>query len=500
MKSNKSIEKFNTNEENKSLLNKSSLKENVELNESSNIPNSDTIIESEIEKIGYGYYQILILLLSGIILFIEGVFLTFMSNMIIPLKKYYQASEFEIQLTSGIIFIGVGIGSFSIGNLVRRFQRISILRISIMIIILFQGIVTIKKSIILFIICRFFIGLALGINVPLTLNILCEYLPKKFRQFFLNFIWISFSIGQIYVCILMIILIPNFEEEKVYDIQLGILITITLIYLVYLILIEDSPRNLYMHGHDYKANAIIEKIYRNENMEMTENKLKLIKNYLISGDNLDFKTDSLQTAFSPIVLRTTIILIFVWMINSIISYGSLIIYSETLQVFNLTSENNRIIVSLILVAIFSSTNTFIFPILIEVRLMTLKTMMIFSYFICFLINILIIFFPKHFEVLSCLSLYFIGSAFNLSTTYTIIIYPTKVRDNILGFLFMCTRIGGFTSQFIYLLMFNHNVLLPYYFSIGVLLCTSILVYFLQFDPYGNESLDREIHIPMNKEY
>ena len=51
----------------------------------------------------------------------------------------------------------------------------------------------------LFIICEILIGFALGIIIPIFLNILGEYLPDKYRGLLLMVAWSFFGIGELII-------------------------------------------------------------------------------------------------------------------------------------------------------------------------------------------------------------------------------------------------------------------------------------------------------------
>jgi len=64
------------------------------------------------------------------------------------------------------------------------------------------------------------------------------------------------------------------------------------------------------------------------------------------------------------------------------------------------------------------------------------------------------------------------------------VYPTKIRDQAVGFLFFCTRIGGFSSQILYLYLNGIGIWYPYYFTIGFIIANFVLIYLLPFETYG----------------
>ena len=260
---------------------------------------------------------------------------------------------------------------------------------------------------------------------------------------------------------------------------------------VYFMYLKDSPRNMLLHNNEKEARKIIKDMIAPLHNNISEVKITEVCDYLKTGNNLEFENDSLSCIFEPFKRRTTIILMFTWFSNSFLSYGPLIIYTKTIKSLNISSDSN-IILSIIVIGLISLTSNIIFPLLVEVKFLSIKKMLISSNVISGVFAMLIIFVPKYIQFWLCLYMYFTGNSFNMSTTYSTLIYPTKVRDNAIGFLYSCTRLGGFTSQFVFLWLFDIGVFVPYYMMtvcIGLITITNL---FLPLDPYGDESLDREM--------
>lgn len=85
-------------------------------------------------------------------------------------------------------------------------------------------------------------------------------------------------------------------------------------------------------------------------------------------------------------------------------------------------------------------------------------------------------------------MFFVLIAFNVYLTYTVEIYPTRLRDTSSGFLFGCLRISGFFSQFLYIALHQAHYLLPYYFTGIISLAAVYLVISLPYEPL-NQPLD-----------
>ncbi len=302
----------------------------------------------------------------------------------------------------------------------------------------------------------------------------------------------------------MLVYMPNFESEHFFEILLCMLIILIVLSLVFFNCLYDSPRNLALQGKDSEAYVILkEMIYRYNQYEINKEEFNMIKDFYLSGDNSQYEVSNsnhnntktktntnIFVIFNKSTRRLSILLIFIWLFNSVITYGSLLIYTETLKNLHLINDQN-IIISIIIIGLIASMNAFIFPLLIEYKLFSIKNMMVLCYIFSFLFSLLMFLRPSNFIIWNSFFLFFIESAFNLSTTYTAIVYPTKIRDNVIGFMFSITRIGGFLSQYLFLGLFNVYMFLPYYLQSGILFIMIFLCYFLNFNFFGDERLDRE---------
>jgi len=93
--------------------------------------------------------------------------------------------------------------------------------------------------------------------------------------------------------------------------------------------------------------------------------------------------------------------------------------------------------------------------------------------------------PKYFNIFFAISAIFANTAMQQTQTYTYELYSTKIREVAGGFFFMCTRIGGFSSQYLGVGLNNISTLLPYYILVAVGLILSILFAILPHDTYGH---------------
>jgi MFS family permease len=450
--------------------------------------------EPKIDKIinNYGYRWLIWknFLICFIVLACEGFHNTFFSDVIIPLKNYYHITNTEVQMISSIYFLFLGFGSLTTGYLTEKFKRTYILNISLGLIAVGHILTGLTSSLIVFFIARQIVAFFVGVAVPVSLNLLTEYLPIRHRSTVLSSVWVSYGIGQIYILLLMLWLMPQYET--VYY-QKTVLISSSLSILCFflgLLLIQDSPRSLILNHHHYEAFEILE--YMNDG-QLNEEEKELIIAQVTSGSNKDIDV-SIKEIFSKDMYKTTTLLMFIWIIFSIVFYGPSLISSLTMAHLGVEAEagtNRDILIQQIIIVMLSSPNTMISGLISEIPWLGRNKTTILCMVIAVIFNILTIFNPKHYYLHFSLFFGFSAMSMNVNSTYSCEVYPTKVRDLAIGFLFFATRLGGFISQILYIYLHHWGIWVPYHVTNVLCLVTVVLVFFLPIETFGRP-LDQEI--------
>jgi putative MFS transporter len=446
--------------------------------------NTLPIIEQILEKKGYDINTLKYVFLVFCIIVLEGLHMSFFSTMLIPLREFYQLSDFEIKFVSGMLFLGVGTGSILSGMITNKYERTDVINICLVITFVSNLLLAIN-SYITFLIFRVTIGFCLGVIVPTALNLLAECLPIRSRSFVLTCVWVAFTVGQLYLLTSMLILMPNFEKDQV---QTIIIITSSMplvILIAHLYLLEDSPRMLIINGRNEEGLRILE---RWNGEPINEHMRKQIINEVTRDCSKEDGNMDFTLIFKNRYLKTSILLTMLWFFNSVISYGPGLIISLTLKRLGVnptaTMEHRDIILNQIVMCLISSPSNIIGGALSEIPSLGRNKATILGFFFSAIFFTLCIVFTSSFTILLGLGFAALNIAFNVNTSYSCEVYPTKTRDTALGFLFFATRVGGFLSQFFYLSMYMINMWLPYYFTIAIIIINIGLLSLLPYETYG----------------
>jgi AAHS family benzoate transporter-like MFS transporter len=449
----------------------------------------EKILDKIHNKYGYGWIVWKNFILSFLVLTLEGFHMTFFGNMIMPLQHYFNMQEKELQLISSFFFIFVGIGSFITGYLTEKFHRMTIMHIALITIALSHFTMSFSTNALMFTSLSMVIGLSMGIIVPISFNLMTEYLPIKNRSIMLTSVWLGYGIGQLYILLIMLFIMPNYEKK---ELPLTILLSSTLsifTLLISLFWLKDSPRNLILCENHEEAFHILEQLHGDR---LTENEKHLII-YQTKGNNLEHTDVSISEMFSKELKLTSILLIAIWVIYAVVFYGPYLISSLTMHDLGQTESgtNRDIIVKQIIIGVVSLPSNAIGGFFSEIPYFGRNKTTNISMMIAILFNILIITNYTNYEIHFGLFMATNAIAFNVNNTYSCEIYPTRIRDVAIGFLFFISKIGGGVSQFLYIWLHTQGLWIPYHVTTALCLSSVVLVFFLPIETFGRP-LDADV--------
>jgi MFS family permease len=443
------------------------------------------LIDRIIEQYGYGWITWKTYIIVFFILAIEGFHLTLIGNMLIPIQKYYDMSDDHIKLVSGLMFLTVGLGSMSSGYITTKFKRMYVLYFTTFILAVGHLCIGFTSNILIFAIIRCAVGLAIGIVVPISLNLLTEYLPIRYRAIMLSGVWVGFAVGALFNLFIMLLIMPELEQYY-YSKTLVTSSSLSFFVVILLLFLKDSPRNLLHNGEYAKALVILEYIY---GKELTEFEKEELISEAKGGSNTTIEV-SIKEIFNKDYCRVTILLAFNWILLSLIHYGPMLITSKTIEELEKShdhksqSANNDIIVDEIIIFLIYFPNSIVAGLICEIpRLGRIKSNII-SMAIAIVFLILLIVDSSNYEIYFGFYLFAVSVAFAISTTYSCEVYPTRIRDLALGFLFFCTRMSGFLSQVIYIMFHDWYLWLPYYSSLLFCALNAICIFLLPYETKG----------------
>lgn len=440
------------------------------------------VIDQILEEKGYCSFTYKHILLTFLVLAVEGLHMSLFSSMIIPLTNLYGLRESDIKFLSSVLFIGVGFGSLISGSITSKYSRTLVINTFLAVICISNVLLAVSNNYFIFAFFRVLIGIGLGLIVPMSLNLLTECLPITNRSLVLTCIWIAFGVGNMFNLLVMLRLMPYLEAAYVKETLLICSLCPLIAFLANYYYLNDSPRNLILNSSDDKAINILEGISKEKIDDLTRSRIIA---EVRTGTEIE-SNESIQSLFVGKYKKLTVLLTLIWFFNSMIGYGPALISSLTIKELGMSDSfsNYEIIINQIVICIICSPSCYVGGLLSEIPCLGRNKSTILGYTLSVFFMTLAIVFPEFYTLCFALSQAFGGIAFNINTTYTCEIYSTKVRDNALGFLFFATRVGGFLSQILYIGLNESGVWVPYIFTIIITVVNIGFIASLPFETLG----------------
>jgi MFS family permease len=451
------------------------------------MPQSDEIgeiktIQEVFNTYGYGLVSLKYFIITILVLMCYGLHLSVYAMMAGPMIIVYQLTPIEQKIASSIVFLGLAIGSILLGSIkeAKKHRKSVIVTFSLLLTLL-HLLITLVYDPYVFIITRFFIGACIGIILPGSYALLVEYLPVRNRSLVLIFSWLMYPVGRIFLSTTMLEFMPNFEPEMVRTILLIQLVIPGLTCLLSLALLKDSPRNLIIIGKATEAYEILDGLL---GRPLTQKERSNIAEEIYLGINQSLD-GTFKDLFGRKLIRSTLCLMGVWCVHGFIFYGTLLTSNLTMIALGqATKDKRQIIINQIIIAAELVGPMILIGVMTEFKILgRIKTLFI-TYFLAFVFMILCPILPDYFAILYGISASFMGAGNCLSSSYASEIYPTKIRESGLSFLYFVSRVSVASSQVVFLYINDVSIFFPYYLSIGLFGIILLSILLLPFETHS----------------
>jgi MFS family permease len=441
-------------------------------------------IQEIYEQYGYGLTTLKFLFITSCVIMCYGLHLSLSGLMKKPFSIAYNlTSDFEEGLASSSIFVGLAFGSFLLSCVRKaKYIRKTVLVTFSFLLTLSHLLMCFIFNPIFFMVFRFIAGACIGIILPNSFTLLIEYLPLKRRSFILACLWVTYPISRAYLLVTMLIYMPDLQAEMTQVVLLWNLVIPGLTFLACVFLVKDSPRNLILINRTEEAIGILNGML---GRHLTESERQNINDDVYKGMNQELK-GNICDMFSLKLLRSTVSMILAWCIHGFVFYGTFFTSSQTMVALgykNHGSNRDTLIGHFVIAALITPPQALI-GLLTELKAFGRKKSYFITYAIAAVSMLLCTIFTEQFYILYAIAASFMGAGNVLANSYASEVYPTKIRESALGFLYFASRLVTATSQVFYLWMFNNGILLPYQISFGLLIILLISIFLLPYETHG----------------
>ena len=446
----------------------------------------DTFYDDLLNKQYMSLLQIKALIGSSFIYFIEGLHVSLTGFIFIPIVKNYGLSQLKGCFISSSLMLFMAFGSLLTGYLTNKYVRKKLIIYSLFIISI-ASFLSIIPSWIVLLLCRCIIGLSLGIVIPINTNNLSEVLPLKLRSFWLTFVSCFFSVGAILTCQLIKFNLHN--QTILFSI---ISIPSSLILIIFYFFYNENPRYLILIGRQDEAYKLIEKYLLLDHHQLDLDEMNKISKSIDRGVNKEVKITGKFRFIFRRYGNITLILCIISVLYSIIINGgifSLFVSFANNAIF-IPSEVKINIYKLkgffLLIQLFYiyfAVSTFISGLFTEIKCCGRKYTIFFGFLLSTIASFDVLLFKEKSKPFYFLAIGLINISFNAINTYTIEIYPTRVRDFAVGNVGFLSKIVGFLSNLLALLLNERNKIWMLYVNAIIGVVGLIFTIMLPFDTY-----------------
>ena len=417
----------------------------------------ETYYDDLLNKQDMSLLQIKALIGSCLIYFIEGLHVSLTGPIFIPIMTNYELTQIKGCFISSSLMLFMAFGSLSSGFLSGKFVRKTIIILCLLTISIFSLLSVIQSWIIL-LISRCIIGFSLGIIININTNNLSEVLPLKLRSFWIIFVSSAFSVGAILSC----------QIIKMHTNKLGILFSIisipsSIVLILFTYFYNENPRYLVLIGRNNEAYEVIEKYLLLDHHKLNAYEKLQISKSIDRGVNKEVK---ITGKFKFIFRRygdITFNLCIIWILYSMIINGGIFslfvsfannaIFLPSYMEINFTNMKGLYILIQIFYTFFA-VSTIISGLFTEIKCCGRKNTIFFGFFLSTISSFYTLLFESQSKGFYFLATCIINISFNAINSYTIEVFPTRVRDFAVGYLQFVSKIVGFFSNML-ALVFNY---------------------------------------------
>jgi MFS family permease len=425
-----------------------------------------------------------IIIFTTLAISLEGMHFNILGMILIPFKNFYQLTDSEIQLISGVMYLSVGLGSFLSGHIIKRYPRTEVINYSILCTFILHLLLGLVQSVFLFTVLRILIGFVIGVFIPLITNLLCEYCPIHRRSFVFNSTWAGYNFGCLAFAFSQLFLMPELEEEYMQRTLLFTSIFPLTVFIILKFYLNDSPRNMILLGKEKEAFDILEKF---KGGYLENNDRNKIMEDVKHGVNRELG-GHFKDLFKRKYRKITILLIFIWFSVYMLYYGPFLIISWVIKAIGEGTaghESNRdVILDEIRVYLIGLVGYFLGGSISEIKFFGRKKGIIFGLFFCILFTLAGINFPQYFVTFFGIYFIFLNIPLIVIDIYSCELYPTKIRDVAVGFFFSCCRLGSCLASFLYVDFFRLGTFVPFYAVILTCMVDIGLMYCIPYETFG----------------
>jgi MFS transporter, putative metabolite:H+ symporter len=446
-------------------------------------------IDEFLDEIGYSYYHYFLLFILILIFFADGTEVLVITLILKSLEKEWQLSPISKAFIASSALIGVMIGSLITSKILDLYGRKKFLITGSGIVLIFGVLSAFAKSSWQLLIFRIFMGMGIGMKIPAATVLATETIPSYNRSYYLSNMWIAFPVGELYVCIIALIFMPEFEYNQWRTVLLFCLIPVV-ICIVGSFLLYESSRYYLAQKRIEDAKQILRNLAKTTNkVQLTE--IRLLEIVEESNENPLNKYESdYKLLFGKRFIRLTINTWFIWFIIGVTQYITIYMLPQILAFLHPLGKSptkGLVFKDIIISNLISLPKTLVAGFLSEIsflgRLRTISFLLSLTIISAFLIFIDI----NHIQIYGGIIKLCVGGASGIIKVYSTEAYPTKIRGLGYGTGYSIARLASVSSPFISEFFINYfGIVSPFYCVLLFPIVGIINTFLLPYETLGRD--------------
>uniref|UniRef100_A0A0N5C2P0 MFS domain-containing protein n=1 Tax=Strongyloides papillosus TaxID=174720 RepID=A0A0N5C2P0_STREA len=280
-----------------SVKEKITIKVNPDDNGERKVPQNKTFtVDDAIEVLGFGKFQIKMFFLTGLAWMADSMELMILSIISPALECEWGISSVEQAMITTVVFSGMFFSATIWGKICDRYGRKTGLLCSSLFTFTFGALSSIAPNIQIFLLLRGLTGVGVG-GLPQCITLYSEFLGSSQRAQCVILVQIFWGVGACFEALVAYLVMDSLE----------------------------SPRFSISAGKKDEAYNVLKEIASNNNKKMPEGELVILKS------NSTEARGSFKNLFIPSLRRTTLLLWFIWTVNTFSYYGNILLTMVFLQ-------------------------------------------------------------------------------------------------------------------------------------------------------------------------
>lgn len=291
-----------------------------------------TIVEREIEIdemveiLGFGWFQIRLLILLGINHFFFALEMMLISYVGMAISCDWKITSAQIASLTTAIFIGIFFGSVTWGSLSDNYGRKKALMLAVLMLFISGVASSYSSNFNVLFVTRVFVGFAIG-GGHNCVTLLTEYVPKAKRGLCLIIYDVCFASGTFGILVLAWIILPNFGPESWRTFLFVVGVPLGPVFLMHYYLTPESARFLLLHNKHQEAMEEIRRVSFLNRKEIPIG-VTLSKIPVDFSDGGGAGSSGLSVLFRGGMYKTTLLLWGIWIGTVFFYYGTVLFSVE----------------------------------------------------------------------------------------------------------------------------------------------------------------------------